>query len=163
LAKHWQSEALKEGITPSLLIYYKEKGIDPAEEEENAPHPLHDEARSKMDFDENWNPLPVPYKKGLLTIMPRVKPHNREKRFLLFLETEGLHSKLNQYMNSGFPGDVFENFYVRYKLWWAQRNSGLKSKAGKSKKKKQGQVLKRNDRRKGARAGNFFEKIKKIP
>lgn len=162
LAKHWQTEALKEGINPSLLIYYRENGIDPEEEEIYKPHPLHEEARSAyMQIDENCNPLPVDYKVGLARIIPEAKPAVREARLIRFLKERDKQSKVEEYKKQGFPWSDFENCYVSYRLWWAQVKRGLKSKAGKSKKKKDGKPLRRNDRRKGARAGNFFEKIKK--
>lgn len=164
MAKHWQNESLKEGIDPSVLMYYRENRMDPKDEEEFMLHPLYDEVRvAYLQFDpETDTGLPVSYKEGLARILPKVKPAEREGRLARFLASTGKKSKIDEFKNSGFPWDDFENFYVGYRLWWEQELKQVKSKARKGKKGKQGQVLRRNDKRKGARAGNILEKIKKI-
>jgi hypothetical protein len=127
-------------------------------------HPLYDEVRvAYLQFDpETDTGLPVSYKEGLARILPKVKPAEREGRLARFLASTGKKSKIDEFKNSGFPWDDFENFYVGYRLWWEKELKQVKSKARKGKKGKQGQVLRRNDKRKGARAGNILEKIKKI-
>jgi hypothetical protein len=164
IAKFYKTESLKAGIDPSLLIYYKENRIDPKEEEDSKPHPLYDEVRSAyLQFDpETDEELPVSYKEGLARIITKVKPADRESRFASYLASTGKKSKIKEFKNSGFEWSDFENCYVGYRLWWEKELKRIKSKARKGKTGKQGQVLRRGDKRKGARAGNFFEKIKKI-
>lgn len=163
-AKFVQTHSLSQGVSPSSFIYNRENGIDPKDEEEFMPHPLYDEVRlAYLQFDpETDRELPVSYKEGLARILPKVKPAERESRFARFLASTGEKSKIDEFKNSGFDWSDFENFYVGYRLWWEEELKQVKSKARKGKKGKQGQVLRRNDKRKGARAGNILEKIKKI-
>jgi hypothetical protein len=158
LASYWEDEASKEGIPASILSYCRQHGM----KSDAVEHPLYDEVRSQfLKFDDEFNFLPMPYRRGLAAILPQVKSRNREGRFVRFLESENKGSKVEEYKKSGFPWSDFENCYVGYRLWWAKEKIGIKSKAGKAKKGKQGQVLRKNDGRKGARIENILKKIKK--
>ena len=159
MASHWEDEASKEGIPAPILSYCRRHGMKSDAEE----HPLYSEVRTQfLKLDDELNYLPMPYRLGLAAILPQVKSVNRESRFFRFLESKNKGSKVEEYKKSGFPWDDFENFYVGYRLWWEEELKQVKSKARKGKKGKQGQVLRRNDKRRGARAGNILEKIKKI-
>jgi len=158
LASHWEDEASKEGIPAPILSYCRRHGMKSDAEE----HPLYNEVRTQfLKLDDELNYLPMAYRPGLAAILPQVKSGNRESRFVRFLESENKGSKVEEYKKSGFPWDDFENYYVGYRLWWDKEKRGLKSKAGKAKKGKQGQVLRKNDGRKGARIKNILKKIKK--
>ena len=111
----------------------------------------------------------------LKELMPSVtKTATRKKRFIDFLVSSqgegfgmGLPRKsadlaIVRHEKEGVPFGEFQYYFHTFRLWWGLYKSGVKSKAGQS-KGNQGRVVRKNDKRKGSRAGSFLKALKKLP
>lgn len=111
----------------------------------------------------------------LRELMPSVtKAATRKKRFMDFLVSangEGLGMgaprksaaiAIARHEKEGVPFGEFQYYFHAFRLWWGRYKSGVKSKAGQT-KGKQGRVVRKNDKRKGSRAGSFLKALKKHP
>ena len=112
----------------------------------------------------------------------------RINRFMEFLVShtgsrEGVEALLAKYESEGVPREEFDKYSFSFRAWWTRHKASLKSKAGKAKKVdaaetpppdvslkpkadkpakgKQGRVIRKNDKRKGSRAGSFLKALKK--
>jgi hypothetical protein len=107
----------------------------------------------------------------LKELMPSVtKTAVRKGRFLDFLvspEGEGLTRQsadlaIARHEKEGVLFGEFQYYFQIFRLWWEFYKNGVKSKAGQS-KGNQGRVVRKNDKRKGSRAGSFLKALKKHP
>jgi hypothetical protein len=118
----------------------------------------------------NLRVLPVGLSEALAALMPGVKTTLREKRFTDFLQGDNFwgenlsrteaKSKMQAYKQDGIPYYDLADFAACYPRWWAIQFKTIKAS---NRKGKQGRVIRRNDKRKGARSGNIIDALKKKP
>lgn len=125
----------------------------------------------------------------LKQLMPKVeKAATRKRRFIEFLgdgnwSREKVEAVIAKYESEGVPSGEADGRSLPFQIWWNGKYTSQKSKAGKTKKGdaaettppdvslkpkadkppkgKQGRVIRKNDRRKGSRAGSFLKALKK--
>lgn len=125
----------------------------------------------------------------LKQLMPKVeKAATRKRRFIQFLgdknlSRERVEAVIAKYESEGVPSDEAYGRSLPFQIWWNGKYTSQKSKAGKTKKGdaaettppdvslkpkadkppkgKQGRVIRKNDKRKGSRAGSFLKALKK--
>jgi hypothetical protein len=171
IAEKLQREAREQNLCPLRQLQEWESGIDSEDHDE---HQLYKDSRAFQKKGPNGKPLPLTFQDGLAKMMPQVKkPNLREVRFLAYLQDDGskfgrfysketAENEIRAWKQQGFQWISFENIFVTFRLWWEGQSALIKSKARLGKTKgKQGRVVRRNDKRKGAKAGSFLKALKK--
>jgi hypothetical protein len=175
LALNYKALATRENMSPLQLMALQDAGcdIEGYEEEDYLEHPRYKELEGLEKKGRDGNFLPMPFAEGLQKLMPEVKkPDIRLDRFLRFLRSDDafgqkwtaelVERNVDEYKQAGIPWGQFQGFYVGFFLWWAGHYSRTQAAKRKGKTKgKQGRVIRKNDKRKGSKAGSFLKALKK--
>ncbi len=165
IANQVKSVSARTGFSAFWILDSEFEEVD---EPEKSPEMLELESIESKRGNTN---TPIPLADCLRELMPQVaKPAMRSKRFGDYLvapsggnwgqgmSRPGAAKALERYQREGVPWDEFTAHFHSFRHWWPLQKSNAKAKAGKAKK---GRPRKKNDKRKGARAGNFLQALKK--
>lgn len=141
----------------------------------------------------NGEELPVNFSKAVAGFFTKsIKPQSREEKLVLYLSIltstedtlravqdwggnlsnlpvfpkrgkEGAEKVVAEWKKGGIPVKDYLSLKANFPLWYEMHKRQTKSEAGKAPKGKQGRVVRRNDKRKGSRAGSFLKALKKKP
>jgi hypothetical protein len=180
-AQCYKALATRKNMSPLRLMSLQDQGWDLEEydEEDYLENPAYKELKAFEKIGTDGVVLPMPFAEGLQKLMPRVKKTDiRTDRFIQFLMSDDafgqnwtreiVEKKVGEFKQSGIPWGQFEDFYVKFSFWWPDYYSRTQSEKRKGKTKgkaepkgKQGRVIRKNDKRKGSRAGSFLKALKK--
>ncbi len=181
LAQSWKALAIRKNMSPLRLMRLQKQGwdIEEYDEEDYLEHPAYKELKAFEKIGTDGAILPMPFAEGLQKLMPRVKkPDIQIDRFIHFLRSDDafgqkwtaelVERQVGEFKQSGIPWGQFQGFYIGFSFWWpdyySRTQSGKrkgKTKAEAQPKGKQGRVIRKNDKRKGSRAGSFLKALKK--
>jgi hypothetical protein len=132
-------------------------------------------------IDEMGQCVPVDFEKAVSSIFGRsIKKHLREKHLALFLigqpelvdadlcfetgiqkvDPREAEKCVRDWKEKGIPEDAYFKIKRIYPYWKSRQTSNARSFAGKT-KGTQGRVVRKNDKRKGSRAGSILKRLKK--
>ena len=180
-AQTYKDLAIRKNMSPLKLMALQDAGCDIEEydEEEHLEHPAYEELKPFEKIGTDGAILPMPFAEGLQKLMPAVKkPDIQIDRFIHFLRSDDafgqkwtaelVERQVGEFKKSGIPWGQFQSFYIGFSFWWpdyySRTQSGKrkgKTKAEAQPKGKQGRVIRKNDKRKGSKAGSFLKALKK--
>jgi hypothetical protein len=181
VARKLQDDARERNLCPFSVLkewdaYDEDIRNGVVEPEDPDEHPLYKDCRAFQKIGPDGKPLPLTFQDGLAKMMPQVEKLDlREARFLAYLQDcgskfgrsfskETAENEIRAWKQQGFQWSPFEYNFVTFRLWWEGQSALIKSKARLGKTKgKQGRVVRRNDKRKGSKAGSFLKALKKNP
>ena len=150
------------------------------------PRRLAEQKSDPLYQEKDGKPAPVSFEKALSSIFGKsIKKTEREKRIKVYLEeidasVKSKYPRLNipqnlppsqelqRWKTEGISWFSYQLLKIGVPKWWKKRISRTQASKRKGKTKgeaepkgKQGRVIRKNDKRKGARTGSFFKALKK--
>jgi len=169
-------------VDPGLLSFDIER-----RKESTRPRILAEYKSDPLYQEKDGRPAPVPFENALAIVFGKsIKKTEREKRLSVYLaeKDEGLKTmfanlpqelnpftiagrptaaeNLQAWKTEGIPWGEYQDLKRYFSDWWKDRLSRTQAAKRKGKTKgNQGRVIRKNDKRKGSKAGSFLKALKK--
>jgi hypothetical protein len=168
LAQPWFG--MKESFEDTVAIYQKASSSRSEAEHEKTqrlkklPRKIIDEKVAPLDFEEVMSNL-MPHDKKTIRVarftrwlkekdIPLRLWKNRKHKGEVQLENSDAEDQVKSFISGGMPYEIYEEAWKKLDAWWKMEKRSIRSSAGKAggrPKGKQGHVIKKDDKRIGAR------------